>query len=141
MEQAQIQSPAIHRPETARVMLAGSMITVGILHFLRSSQFVQIVPLALPHPLLLVYISGICEIIGGVGLLIPAVSTAAAWGLIILFVAVFPANINQAVNHIAIEGVPDIPVLYWLRLPLQAVLIAWAGRYTRKLQTTQISNG
>jgi uncharacterized membrane protein len=136
VENTPIQTHQPPRQETSRWILAGSMITVGVLHFARSSQFVQIVPLALPHPLLLVYISGIFEIIGGVGLLIPRVSDAAAWGLIILFVAVFPANINQAVNHIAIEGVPDNPTLYWLRLPLQAVLIAWAWRYTRKPEIT-----
>jgi uncharacterized membrane protein len=136
MENTQIQVHQPHRQETARWVLAGSMITVGLLHFVRSSQFVQIVPAVLPHPLLLVYISGVFEIIGGVGLLIPSVSAAAAWGLILLFIAVFPANINQAINGIAIEGVPHIPALYWLRLPLQAVLIAWAWRYTRELEIT-----
>ncbi|MCY7320937.1 MAG: hypothetical protein LH660_03830, partial [Phormidesmis sp. CAN_BIN36] len=79
----------------------------------------------------LVYISGFFEILGGIGLLIPVVSVAAAWGLIALFVAVFPANINMAVNQIAIENVPHQPILYWVRLPLQAVLIAWAWWYTR----------
>ncbi len=69
---------------------------------------------------------------GGIGLLIPFVSVAAAWGLIALFIAVFPANINQAVNSISIEGIPDYPLLYWVRLPFQAVLIAWAWWYTKK---------
>ena len=71
------------------------------------------------------------EVLGGIGLLIPVLSVAAAWGLIALFVAVFPANINMAVNQIAIENVPHQPVLYWVRLPLQAVLIAWAWWYTK----------
>jgi uncharacterized membrane protein len=132
MEDIQIQPHQPHRKEFLRVVLAGSMMTVGLLHFVRSGQFVQIVPAVLPHPLLLVYISGVFEVIGGVGLLIPQVSTAAAWGLIILFIAVFPANINQAVNSIAIEGIPHNPMVYWLRLPLQAVLIAWAWQYTRE---------
>jgi uncharacterized membrane protein len=79
----------------------------------------------------LVYISGFFEVLGGVGLLIPWVSVAAAWGLITLFVAVFPANINQAINSIPLEGVPDHPSFYWFRLPFQAVLIAWAWWYTR----------
>jgi uncharacterized membrane protein len=79
----------------------------------------------------LVYISGFFEILGGIGLLVPPVSRAAAWGLIALFIAVFPANINQAVNNIPIEGIPHNQLLYWLRLPFQAVFIAWAWVYTQ----------
>ena len=59
-------------------------------------------------------------------------AVAAAWGLIALFVAVFPANINQAINSIPIDGIPHHPLLYWFRLPFQAVFIAWAWLYTRK---------
>lgn len=114
-----------------RVFLSAAMIIIGILHFVKPDPFVKIVPPALPYPLELVYISGFFEILGGIGLLIPFVSRAAAWGLIALFIAVFPANINQAVNSIAIEGIPDNPVLYWARLPFQAVLIAWAWWFTR----------
>ncbi|MBW4578543.1 MAG: DoxX family protein [Tildeniella nuda ZEHNDER 1965/U140] len=120
-----------HRKEILRVVLAISTITVGIIHFVKPAPFVKIVPPQLPYPLELVYISGFFEILGGIGLLIPLVSVAAAWGLIALFVAVFPANINMAVNQIDLEGVPSNPALYWARLPLQAVLIAWAWWYTR----------
>ncbi|PSB21297.1 hypothetical protein C7B65_05045 [Phormidesmis priestleyi ULC007] len=119
------------RKEILRVVLSVSIIFVGITHFVVPIPFVRIVPPQLPNPLALVYISGFFEILGGIGLLIPAVSVAAAWGLITLFVAVFPANINMAVNQIAIEGVPDQPILYWVRLPFQAVLIAWAWWYTK----------
>ena len=69
------------------------MIAVGVLHFVRPKAFVRIVPKFLPTPLALVYISGFFEILGGVGLLIPETRTWAAWGLIALYVAVFPANI------------------------------------------------
>lgn len=119
------------RKEILRVILSVSIIVVGITHFVTPIPFVRIVPPQLPNPLALVYISGFFEILGGIGLLIPVVSVAAAWGLIALFVAVFPANINMAVNQIAIENVPHQPILYWVRLPFQAVLIAWAWWYTR----------
>lgn len=118
--------------ERLRVVLAGSMVAIGLLHFLKPEPFVKIVPSLLPGPLELVYISGFFEILGGLGLMIPAVTQAAAWGLIALFIAVFPANINQAVNQISIEGIPHSPILYWLRLPFQAVLIAWAYWYTQE---------
>lgn len=118
------------RKEILRVFLAVSMILVGTLHFAIPDPFVKIVPSILPNPLALVYISGFFEILGGLGLLLPPVSQAAAWGLILLFIAVFPANINMAVNHINLPGVPDSSLLRWGRLPLQALLIAWAWSYT-----------
>ena len=114
-----------------RVLLAIFMIVAGTLHWVTPDPFVKIVPSFLPYPLALVYISGIFEILGGVGLLVPPVSQAAAWGLIALFIAVFPANINMAVNRIQMDGISDSDLLRWGRLPLQAVLIAWAWWYTR----------
>jgi uncharacterized membrane protein len=122
------------RKEILRGVLSVAIIIVGITHFIRPEQYARIVPPQLPYPVELVYISGFFEILGGIGLLIPFVSVAAAWGLIALFIAVFPANINQAINSIPIEGIPHHPWLYWVRLPFQAVLIAWAWWYTRKPQ-------
>jgi uncharacterized membrane protein len=123
------------RKETLRIILAGAIILVGILHFAIPAPFVKIVPSSLPHPLLLVYISGFFEIAGGIGLLVPRVSQAAAWGLILLFIAVFPANINMAVNQINLPGIPDSSALRWGRLPLQAVLIVWAWWYTQSAES------
>ncbi|MBD2101834.1 DoxX family protein [Leptolyngbya sp. FACHB-261] len=120
--------------EIFRVILSVALIIIGTLHFAKSEPFVRIVPGFLPHPLALVYISGFFEILGAIGLLIPPVSRAAAWGLIALFIAVFPANINMTINNIPIEGIPQNQFLYWARLPMQAVLIGWAWLYTRKSQ-------
>lgn len=119
--------------ELWRVILAVSIIIVGMTHFVVPQPFVKIMPPQLPYPLGLVYLSGFYEILGGIGLLVPPVSQAAAWGLILLFIAVFPANINMAVNHIKIETIPysDSPWLQAIRLPFQAVFIAWAWWYTK----------
>ena len=117
--------------ELLRVILAVSIIVVGSLHFIVSEPFVKIVPDFLPDHLALVYISGVFEILGGIGLLTPPVSRAAALGLVLLFIAVYPANINMAVNMIHIDGVPDSRWLQAVRLPLQFVLIAWAYWYTK----------
>jgi len=75
--------------------LAAAMVAIGVLHFVRPKPFVRIVPKYLPAPLTLVYVSGFFEILGGIGLLIPETRVWAAWGLIALYVAVFPANINM----------------------------------------------
>jgi uncharacterized membrane protein len=126
-----ISDPSLRRKEILRGVFAVSLVIVGITHFLRPEQYARIVPPPFP-PIASVYLSGVFEILGGIGLLIPVVSVAAAWGLIVLFIAVFPANIYMTLNNIEVEGIPHNQLLYWIRLPFQAVLIAWAYWYTRK---------
>jgi uncharacterized membrane protein len=123
--------------EKLRIVLAICIIVVGVMHFVVSDSFVKIVPDYLPYHLGLVYVSGFFEILGGIGILVPPVSQAAAWGLLMLFIAVFPANINMAVNAIDLPHIPDSSLLRWGRLPLQAVLIAWAWWYTRSTDLQQ----
>jgi len=136
-------STAKRLKEILRVIFSLSLIVIGITHFLRAEQFARIVPPVFPT-YASVYISGVFEILGGIGLLIPSVSVAAAWGLIALFIAVFPANIYMAVHNIKLDGVPQNQLLYWGRLPLQAVLIAWAWWYTKypkPLQAKTVTGG
>lgn len=122
-----------HRKELFRGILAVAIIIVGITHFLRPEQYARIVPPPFP-PFTSVYLSGFFEILGGIGLVIPFVSVAAAWGLISLFIAVFPANIYMTLHNIQIDGIPHNQLLYLARLPFQAVLITWAYWYTHKSQ-------
>jgi uncharacterized membrane protein len=107
-----------------RVVLALGMIAIGVDHFVAPAFFVRIVPHALPSPPLLVQISGACEVLGGVGLLVPRVRRAAGIGLVLLYVAVFPANVNMVVHPELGGSLPGWAL--WARLPLQLVLIAWA---------------
>jgi uncharacterized membrane protein len=86
-----------------RLVLAVSMVAVGVLHFTSPEGFVRIVPAYLPAPLALVYVSGAFEIAGGLGLLVARLRRAAAYGLIALYVAVFPANVNMAVHQIPLQ--------------------------------------
>jgi uncharacterized membrane protein len=112
--------------EAFRVFLAVGMALAGSLHFLYPRGYARIVPAYLPAPLTLVYLSGVAEILGGLGLLLPQTRTLAAWGLVLLFIAIFPANVNMAVHRIGFTRTPPAAWLLWARLPLQAVLIAWA---------------
>jgi len=116
----------------ARTVLAVLMIAVGVAHFATPAGFVRIVPSWLPSPLLLVYVSGAAEILGGAGLLVPRARRAAALGLVALYVAVFPANVNMAIHHIQPEGVVLPEWAFWARLPLQAALIGWAAWIARR---------
>jgi uncharacterized membrane protein len=102
------------------------------MHFVRPGKFIQITPDFLPYKKELVYVSGFFEILGGVGLLVPQTRKAAGIGLIALLFAVFPANINMAVNKIDFGSIPNW--LLWARLPLQFLLIYWV-RAVSKDQT------
>lgn len=114
-----------------RLLLALLFTVGGALHFTHTQFYLAIMPPYLPHHLALVYLSGFFEIMGGIGLLIPALSRFAGYGLVALLIAVFPANIYMAVNHLKIGGASFPSLLLWLRLPLQFVLMAlvlWCAR-------------
>ena len=87
-------------------------------------DLIKMVPPSFPSPRLLVFITGILEILGAVGLLIPQVRTAAGTCLALLFVAMFPANINAALGQVPLRGRPATPL--WLRVPMQLLFIALA---------------
>lgn len=114
-------------------VMSAFMTAAGVMHFVTPQFFVDIVPAALPEPLLIVYVSGVFEILGGIGLLVPRTRRFSALGLIALFVAVFPANVNMAVNHITPTGSAPVPEwAAWARLPLQGVLLWWAWTIARR---------
>jgi len=100
----------------------------GINHFRLPKFYERIVPSYFKNKKFINEASGVAELILGIGLLIPATSTLAAWGVIALLVAVFPAHIYQLQQKGAGMKVPMWAL--WLRIPLQFVLIAWAYWYT-----------
>jgi uncharacterized membrane protein len=109
-------------------LLAILMIAAGTMHFVNSEFFLKIVPPYLPLRKELVLLSGASEILLGVLLLVPRFSRLAAWGIIALLIAVFPANVYLYQNqHI----LPASPIIHLLRLPLQGVFILWAYWHTR----------
>jgi uncharacterized membrane protein len=116
--------------EAGRYVLALLFIAAGINHFWHTRFYVAMMPPYLPWHLSLVYISGIAEMALGALLLFRRWQAVAGWGIIALCIAVFPANVHMALN-------PELfsqfsPQGLWLRLPLQAMAIAWAWWYTRK---------
>ena len=108
-------------------IMAVLYVLAGIFHFLRPRMYAGIMPRWLPAHLPLVYVSGACEILLGILLVPEATRTMAAWGIIALLIAVFPANIQMMVNYFHHNN-----SMKWLtvaRLPLQLVLIWWAWRF------------
>jgi len=111
-----------------KFVFAVAFIFGGIWHFVKPKLYTSIMPPYLPWHLALVYLSGLAEVLLGLLLLFPATQVWAAWGLIALLIAVFPANIHMALHAKKFHMVS--PAFLWLRLPLQFVLIAWAWWFT-----------
>ncbi len=112
-----------------KYILAVGFVLAGLNHFIHDEFYVSIMPPYLPWHAFLVYLSGCFEIALGASLLNPRYEQMAAWGLIALLIAIFPANVHMAVNA---EAYPQFSSsALWIRLPFQGVLVAWAYWYTR----------
>ena len=108
-------------------------LAAGINHFINPSSYLKIIPSYLPSPLTLNYIAGIAEIVAGLVLFFPAQRRVAAWGIIILLVLFIPAHIYMIQEApLQMGSVVITPLIAWIRLPLQLVLIAWAYSFTKK---------
>ena len=112
----------------SRVALGALFVVAGALHFAKPAMYEQIVPPGFGPPRTMVQLSGAAELAGGVGVLVPRLRRAAGWGLIALLIAVFPANVYMLVARERFAAIPAWAL--WLRLPLQALLIAWVWRGT-----------
>ena len=117
-------------------VMAAFYVFAGVMHFVAPGFYLQIVPPPLPAHEALVILSGVAEIVLGVGLLFPATRRISAWGVIALLIAVFPANIYQALYNPTLVDPPSFmgqpsQTALWVRLPLQFVLMYWAWQYTR----------
>ena len=112
-----------------RYIMVGLYLVTGVTHFLRPYMYRTIMPPWVPFPMPAVYLSGVCEILFALMLLNSSTQSIGAWCLIVLLVAVFPANVQMAMDFSQKHN----PYLWIaiLRLPLQAVLIWWAWLYTR----------
>jgi uncharacterized membrane protein len=112
-------------------VMAVAYMLAGFNHLVNPEFYVAIIPPGLPNPEWLNVISGLAEIVLGVFLLEPRVRSLAAWGIIALLIAIFPANVYVALENVGIDGPgTGAGAANWIRLPFQALLIAWAWWYT-----------
>lgn len=107
-----------------RGLAAAFFVAAGANHFITPHIYLGMMPPWLPAPEAMNVISGLAEILGGLGLLVPRLRRAAGWGLIALLIAVFPANLHVALQG-SMPGTDFSPTLLWLRLPFQLLFIAW----------------
>lgn len=112
--------------------IAALLFTVaGLGHFLSPESLIRFIPPYLPDPATLVLLSGIAEVAGGMGLLLPRFRRIAAWGLAAMLISFLPANIYMAA-HPAEAGLASVPtVVFWARIALLPVMIwclLWCSR-------------
>ena len=113
-------------PGRSRIVLGAFFLVAGALHFIKPRAYEAIMPEALPAHRELVYLSGVAEMAGGAGVLADRTQRPAGWWLIATMLAVFPANINMALEAERFRSIPE-PLL-WARLPLQAGIVYWIWR-------------
>lgn len=109
----------------ARIGTGITFIFAGASHFIIPETFMKLMPPFIPAPLLMVYVSGVFEILGGIGLTASTTKRWASYGLILLLLAVYPANIYVALENIQLGGFMNNPAYQWLRVMLQIPLIIW----------------
>jgi uncharacterized membrane protein len=106
--------------------LALALVFTGLDHLLTPERYLPMMPAFVPYPGEIVAFTGICELAGAVGLLIPRLRRLAGVMLAIYFVAVFPANIKNAIEGLSVEGLPGATWYYWVRLLFQPLVIWWS---------------
>lgn len=122
------------KKQAGAIALSILFVFVGVLHFFQTSFFESIVPPYVPHPTEMVVISGVFEVLGGIGILIPSLKKWAGTGLILLLLAVYPANIHMAVHNELFSKIP--PAVLWFRLTLQPLLMYAVWKCTLNDQNT-----
>ena len=126
------------RRAVVRVLVVLAMVAVGTLHFVNPEPFVRIIPEELPLPRALVFVSGFFEIALALALLPRPTRRWAGFGLVALYVAVFPANINMALRGISLDPAHPMPAwIAWARLPFQILFVALALYVSRTPRKTQ----
>ena len=117
----------------SKYLLAMFMLVAGTMHFVNPAFYLKIMPPYLPLHFELVLLSGVCEVLLGILLLVPLCSRLAAWGIVALLIAVFPANLYLYQHQ---EIMPASPTVHLLRLPLQGAFILWAYWHARAAKKT-----
>ena len=109
-------------PAAVRTGLAAMLLVTASAHFTAlRHDLARMVPDVVPYPMAVIYITGVCEILGAAGLLVPRTRRVAGVALIVFFVAVLPANIHAARAGVTLGGEPATPIVY--RIPMQLLFI------------------
>ena len=116
----------LDKKATFRWLMSICMVISGTSHFIILDKYIEIIPSTFANPATIVCVSGVLEILGGVGLLIPQISFLTAWGLVLLFITICVASVSIMFDNTAPTNIPNDFWLQVIILPLQFMLILWA---------------
>ena len=116
-------------------LLSALFVSAGIMHFVIPRSYAAIMPVWVPSPTAMVYLSGVLEIAGGLGVLFPKTRRLAGMGLIALLIAVFPANVQMLANAMEDSASPLYLAVLFLRLPLQPLMFVWVYRVAVRVRS------
>jgi len=114
-----------------------TFIVTGLLHFVVPEKYLLMMPKFIPVPLASIYVSGVLEVTGGALLLVKPQARKAAYGIVILLLLIFPANIYVAMENVQLGGYMSSSMYQWARLPFQFLLIWWALWCSKPKENTQ----
>jgi uncharacterized membrane protein len=106
-----------------RILFGVMFIGMSSMHFIASETELKVIPEFLPFRRTALYLTGIWEFIGGIGLLVPRWKRFSAWNMVGLLLVVFPANVNHAIKDMRSGRFAETRLYHWIRLPAQAVFI------------------
>ncbi len=113
-------------PARMRLAMAAALMLIGTDHWLTPERYLAMIPPWIPFHVELVLLTGAAEVTGAIGLLVPRLRAGAGTALALYFVAVFPANIHNALSGHPVPGLPDDAWYYWMRLAFQPLAVWWA---------------
>jgi uncharacterized membrane protein len=134
---ATLQSVHLSASLRGRLSLAILFIFTGTSHFLMPEEMAQMLPSFIPLRVEIIYLTGILEILGAIGLLIPGLERLSSIALILFLLGVLPANIYAAITSVEFGGHALGPVYLLIRVPFQVFLIWWAYYFGLKFQSQQ----
>ena len=108
-----------------RVAAGVAFIVASLPHFFSPERYLPMMPPFVMAPEAMIFVSGMGELLGGIGLLVAQTARLAAWCLVALLIAIFPANLYVAISGVNAAGLPSSPWYTWSRLPFQLVFIWW----------------
>ncbi len=120
-----------------RISLCVLLIFTGTAHFYKTQEIAMMLPGYLPYKAEIIYVTGVFELMGAIGILIPRVRRLAGICLILMFVGFLPANVYAAYEHVDFGGHAYGPKYLLFRIPLQLFFIWWTYRYTIQLSDTR----
>jgi uncharacterized membrane protein len=122
----------------ARVGLSLFFLFTGVGHFIRTEEMAAMLPPAIPYRIELIYVTGVLELLGAIGVWIPGLMRLTGVCLILMLVGILPANIYSALNHVDFGGHGAGPAYLLVRVPFQLFVIWWVYFATQRHVTRSV---